>query len=89
MEEEDRINELLNDFYSSLFSSSNPTEFDAFLDCVEPRVTPEMNESLTRPFVASEVQTALAQMKANTSPGPDGFPPCSTNNIGKKLEQRF
>ena len=75
MEGEDRIGELLNDFYSSLFSSSNPTDFDAVLDCVEPRVTPEMNEFLTRPFVASEVQTALAQMKAN--------------NIGQKLERRF
>ena len=75
VDDEERIGELLNDFYSSLFSSSNPTEFDAALVGVEPRVTREMNDSLTRPFVATEVETALAQMKANTSPGPDGFPP--------------
>ena len=74
MEGENRIGEILNDFFSSLFSSSNPTEFDDVLDCVEPRVTLDMNAYLTRPFVASEVQTALAQMKANTAPGPDGFP---------------
>lgn len=75
MEEEGRISDLLNGFYSSLFSSSSPMEFDAVLDCVEPRVTREINESLTRPFVASEVQVALAQMKADTSPRPDEFPP--------------
>ena len=85
VEEEDRIGELLNDFYSSLFSSSNPTEFDAVLDGVEPRVTREMNESLTRPFVASEVQTALAQMKANASTGPDGFPPLFCKQYWPKI----
>ena len=85
VEEEDRISELLNDFFSSLFSFSNPTEFDAVLDCVEPRVTPDMNAYLTRPFVASEVQTALAQMKANTAPEPDGFPPLFYKQYWSKI----
>ena len=89
VEDEGRIGDLLNGFYSSLFSSSSPTKFDAILDCVEPRVTREMNEKLLHPFVASKVQVALAQMKANTTPGLDGFPPCSTNNIGQKLEWRY
>lgn len=60
MEDEGRIGDLLNDFYSSLFSSSSLTGFDVVLDYVEPWVTWEMNKFLTRPFIASEVQAALA-----------------------------
>ena len=34
-----------------------------------------MNEELLRPFVAEEVNLALKQMDADTTPGPDGLPP--------------
>lgn len=73
--DEDRIGDLLNNFYSSLFSFSSPTVFDEVLKGVETCVTQEMNDELIRSFEASDVQAALAQMKANTTPGPDGLPP--------------
>ena len=75
MEDEDRIGDLLNSFYSSLFSSSSPTKFDEVLEGMETRVTQEMNEELLRSFEAFKVQEALMQMKANTASGPDGLPP--------------
>ena len=75
MEDEDRIGDLLNSFYSSLFSSSSPTKFDEVLEGMETRVTQEMNEELLRSFEAFKVQAALMQMKANTASGPDGLPP--------------
>ena len=75
MEGENNVGELLNDFYSSLFSSSYPTEFNEVLEGVESRVTQEMTADLLRPFMASAVQAALGQMKANTALGPDGLPP--------------
>ena len=75
MEDEDRIGDLLNSFYSSLFSSSSPIKFDEVLEGMETRVTQEMNEELLRSFEASKVQAALMQMKANPASGPDGLPP--------------
>jgi len=75
VEDENQIGDLLNSFYSSLFSFSSPSEFDKVLDGVEARVTPEMNKDLLRPFQASEVQLAFKQMEANTAPGLDGLPP--------------
>ena len=40
---------------------------------VTPRVTPEMNEALARPFTAEEVRVALFQMAPLKAPGVDGF----------------
>ena len=85
MEDEDRISDLLNGFYSSLFSSSRLTEFDEVLEGMETRVTQEMNEKLLYSFVASEVQAALAQMKASITPGPDGFPPLFYKQYWSKI----
>lgn len=48
IENEDRIGEMLIQYYSSLFASSNPSYFNAMLDGVEPRVTEEMNEVLLK-----------------------------------------
>ena len=75
VEDENQIGDLLNSFYSSLFSSSSPTKFDEVLEGMETRVTQEMNEELLRSFEAFKVQAALMQMKANTASGPDGLPP--------------
>lgn len=61
------------DYFSEIFSSSNPTEFAAVLDCVPPRITPTMNAQLTRPVSAEEVRCALFQMLPSKSPGPDGM----------------
>ena len=69
------VGELLNGFYSSLFSSSCPTKFNEVLEGVESQVTQDMNVDLLRPFIATKVEAALGQMKANTAPGPNGLPP--------------
>ena len=55
MEEEEQVGELLIRYYSNLFASSNPTQFDQVLNGVEPRVSSSMNEDLLRPFEACEV----------------------------------
>nr|POF21903.1 putative ribonuclease h protein [Quercus suber] len=62
VEDENKVGDLLIGYYSSLFSSSCPTDFDEVLEGVEARVSPEMNVSLLRPFVASEVQS-IAQAR--------------------------
>ena len=41
---------IIVDYYSELFSSSNPTDFMELLDVVEPKVTRAMNQMLLKGF---------------------------------------
>lgn len=66
---------MLVNYYSSLFSTASPIEFDSVLGGVETRVSAEMNDEFLRPFDAREVQFSLKQMDAETAPRQDGFPP--------------
>uniref|UniRef100_A0A2N9GJZ4 RNase H type-1 domain-containing protein n=1 Tax=Fagus sylvatica TaxID=28930 RepID=A0A2N9GJZ4_FAGSY len=43
-------------------------------------ITDSMNEALSRPYTATEVETALRQMAPLTAPGPDGLPPVFYQN---------
>uniref|UniRef100_A0A7N2MVR7 Uncharacterized protein n=1 Tax=Quercus lobata TaxID=97700 RepID=A0A7N2MVR7_QUELO len=67
--------DLLVNYYSSLFFTASPIEFDSVLGGMETRVSAEMNDELLRPFEAREVQFSLKQMDAETTPRQDGFPP--------------
>lgn len=44
------------------------------LETVEPKVTPDMNRKLLRPYTGEEVKQALFQMYPTKSPGHDGLP---------------
>ena len=63
------------DYFQSMFQSTNTFGLDQILQSIEPKVTPHMNEDLTRPFTAIEVEQALKQMKSLTAPGPDNMTP--------------
>ena len=65
---------IIIDYYSTLFSSSNPTDFMELLDALEPKVTGAMNQMLLRDFKESEVKIALKQMYPLKAPGPNGMP---------------
>ncbi|KAL0451724.1 UNVERIFIED_CONTAM: hypothetical protein Slati_1150500 [Sesamum latifolium] len=67
------IQRVVLDYFRSIFSSTNPTSeaVEEVLDCVEHRVTPAMNNSLSQPFTSEEVLHALKQMHLHKSPGPD------------------
>ena len=67
MEREDQIGALLTRYYSSLFTSANPTQLDPMLNVVETRVSTEMNAELLKPFVEAKLQLTLKQMDANTA----------------------
>ena len=66
---------IIVDYYSTLFSTSNPTDFVKLLDALEPKVTSAMNQMLLRDFQESEVKKALKQMYPLKAPGPNGMPP--------------
>ena len=85
VDDENRIGNLIVNFYSNLFTSANLTLFDEVLHGVKPRVSQEMNDKLLQPFHASEVQIALKQMEANTAPGPNGLPPIFYKQFWAKI----
>ena len=66
---------LLINYYSSLFTTSQPEQIDEVVAQVSSVVTEDMNKALTRVFTASEVEMALKQMAPTKAPSPDGMPP--------------
>ncbi|GMY20521.1 hypothetical protein FCV25MIE_15760 [Fagus crenata] len=70
-----QVQTMLISYFQDLFQTSNPCSIDSMLQCVPSVVTDSMNETLTRPYTAMEVNVALKQMKPMTAPGADGLPP--------------
>ncbi|XP_073041940.1 uncharacterized protein [Primulina eburnea] len=67
----------INVYYFSNFFNSNgpsPEEMAPFLDCVQSKVTHQMNQMLCAPFTDHEVKKALFDMHPDKSPRPDGLP---------------
>ncbi|XP_042956310.1 uncharacterized protein LOC122292152 [Carya illinoinensis] len=69
-----QIGEVFTTHFVDLFTSSNPCDIGRCLEDIPTKVTPLMNEVLLQPFSEEEVKSAVFQMKALGSPGPDGFP---------------
>ena len=47
------------EYYSELFSSANPIDFDEILEAIQPKASRHMNEQLIKEFQPSEVFQAL------------------------------
>jgi hypothetical protein len=58
------------DYFTSIFSSSNPTNITESMAGVANRVTPKMHDLLNRDFSATEVSQVVHQLKGNSAPGP-------------------
>ena len=69
------VSAMLVDFYSQLFSSSNPHDLDRILSGVQPVVSANMRADLDKPFSSEEVGHAIREMALLKAPGPDGMPP--------------
>ena len=74
-ENEEVMGEIVLDYYTNLFTSSNLIDFDEILGAMQPRVTSSMNQKITMEFTADEVNMALKQMYPLKAPGPDSMPP--------------
>lgn len=64
---------IILEYVKGIFKSSQPSNFEASLNAINQRVSPEMNESLTAKFRAEEVWQALKQMHPMKAPGPNGM----------------
>lgn len=73
-DDEAKMEEIVVEYYSHLFTLSNPTEFDEILHAVQPKVLAFMNQELVRIFTENEVRVALKQMYPLKAPVPDGMP---------------
>ena len=74
-EEQGATEKIILEYFSSIFSSDHPSCFEASLEAVGERVTPEMNDVLLGNFKADEVWHVLQQMHPTKSLGPDGMSP--------------
>ena len=73
-ENEEVMGEIVLDYYTDLFTSSNLIDFDEILGAMQPRVTSSMNQKIIMEFTADEVNMALKQMYPLKAPGLDGMP---------------
>ena len=75
IEEEHLIGEELVNYFTKIFTSAQPTDFELILKGIEQKVTPSMNSDLTKEFMADEVEQALKQMKPLLTLGLDDMSP--------------
>ncbi|KAG7563755.1 Endonuclease/exonuclease/phosphatase superfamily [Arabidopsis suecica] len=71
--EEKEIHELVHNYFEQIYSSAGAQRVDYVLQHIQPRVTPEINSSLTAPVTEEEIFQALSHMNVDKTPGPDGF----------------
>ncbi|XP_024164283.1 uncharacterized protein LOC112171314 [Rosa chinensis] len=76
-------------YYESIFSAnaSDPAAMDVVLDCFQPKVSREMNEQLTAPYLDEEIKKTLFQMHPSKSLGPDGMSPCFFQKFWNVVEK--
>ncbi|XP_073272102.1 uncharacterized protein [Primulina huaijiensis] len=67
--------EIITEYFTNLFDSNGPSPEDMshILECVQAKVTQQMNLLLCAPFTAREVKKALFDMHPDKSHGPDGM----------------
>ena len=58
-EDESHMGGLVEDYFTNIFTSSNPFGFDDVLNGMLPTVALEMNAGLLRPYTAEEVHKTL------------------------------
>ena len=74
---EDRVEleNIILEYFTEIYSTTYPTEFEASLSVVGRKVSEAMNAELLREFKEEEVWRALMQMHPTKSPGSDGMSP--------------
>ncbi|XP_075633957.1 uncharacterized protein LOC142606505 [Castanea sativa] len=81
-EDEGKVEEIIVGYYQTLFRTNNPTDFMELLAAIQRKVTPVMNQQLTREYSEHEVKAALKQMYPFKAPGSDGMPPLFFQHFG-------
>jgi len=69
----DGMKNIVSNYITNLFTSSNPTKMERVTDLLPRRVMAEHNEFLMKPLTKLEVYEALMDMDPSKAPGPDGM----------------
>ena len=69
--EENGVEKVPVDYFDGLFRTTDPTEFDSFLEEIVPSISPQMNQLLLRVEKEKEVRQDLFTMHPEKAPGPD------------------
>ena len=69
----EEIENIICNYFTSLFSAAHNLDMDEVLDRVEPKVTDAMNELLCRLYTGEEVESTLKQMHRHKAPDPNGM----------------
>ena len=72
---DEQIAQVAKSYFQELFSTTHPQNMESVLQSIQRKVTPQMNESLTRPYTTDEVRIAFFQMHPSKSPGSDCMSP--------------
>lgn len=70
------------EYFRELFMSTNPHDLESLFDEFGSRVTPEMNEILTRPVSPEEIKLSAFSVKGSSAPGEDGLTGVFTRSSG-------
>lgn len=70
---EEAKGEVATAYFANLFKSANIGEFSELFEGFSARVTPTMNESLSKDVSNAEVKEAVFSIKPGSAPGPDGM----------------
>ena len=73
--QQDQICDTIVNFYMTLFTSEEPSNFKEVIDTIPHVVTIEMNVKLEADFTIKEVEIALKQMAPLKAIGPNRMPP--------------
>ncbi|XP_073367699.1 uncharacterized protein [Aegilops tauschii subsp. strangulata] len=65
---------LATSYFKEVYTKDPTLAAGGVLECITPKVTVEMNESLCKPFSEKEISDALFQTGPLKAPGCDGFP---------------
>ena len=73
MDNELEIEHLADNYFETLFTTSDPQDLDSALREVPMLITEEMNNSLTKVISPEEVKRALFSVNLDKASGPDGM----------------
>ncbi|XP_010682933.1 uncharacterized protein LOC104897695 [Beta vulgaris subsp. vulgaris] len=71
--DEKDVSAIISDYFTNIFASSSPANFDDALAGLSPKVPHTANEVLMAEPTVDEVRDALFQMHPNKAPGVDGM----------------
>lgn len=74
VDKQEDIQSMTTSFFKDLYTRDENVIPQEVLEMLTAKVTPEMNEGLTKEFTEKEISDAMFQIGPLKAPGPNGFP---------------